>query len=104
MNNAIKIKLPNKLHFYSDSRHGWLAVKRKLLHDLGIANQITVFSYQRGDTVYLEEDCDATLFYKTLKSLGFTWDEIEVRIKESYKDHSPIRSFADYEYTELPIY
>jgi hypothetical protein len=56
--------------FYSDPAHAWLAVKRKELIELGLENPISSYSYQRGDTVYLEEDQDATLFINTLKSLG----------------------------------
>lgn len=37
---------------------------------MGIDQQITGYSYQRGDDVYLEEDCDAELFIKTKRSRG----------------------------------
>lgn len=48
--------------FYQDSGHGWLAVKVKLLEDLGLTNKITQFSYVNGKTVYLEEDLDVGTF------------------------------------------
>lgn len=48
--------------YYRDPGHGWVAVKRKLLSDLGILHKITSFSYQKGKTVYLEEDLDASTF------------------------------------------
>lgn len=48
--------------FYSDAGHGWLAVKRSELIDLGLIGKISHYSYQRGQTVYLEEDCDLQLF------------------------------------------
>ena len=48
--------------FYSDSGHGWLAVKRQELENLGLVNAISHYSYVKGKTVYLEEDRDATLF------------------------------------------
>lgn len=47
---------------YVDSGHGWIAVKRSLLSELGILDKITPYSYQNGGTVYLEEDCDAATF------------------------------------------
>lgn len=47
-----------KIKFYSDPGHGWGAVKRKVIDDLGIGNKISFYSYQKGSTVYLEEDCD----------------------------------------------
>lgn len=52
-------------NFYADRGHGWMAVKKQQLVELGIAAQITPYSYQRGDTAYLEEDCDLDLFFET---------------------------------------
>lgn len=51
-----------KFDFYSDPSHGWMKVKRQELADLGIESQISVYSYQKGDAVYLEEDSDAPKF------------------------------------------
>lgn len=48
--------------FHSDAGHGWLAVKRDLIYKLKIEHKITRFSYQKGSTVYLEEDMDMTTF------------------------------------------
>lgn len=48
--------------FHSDAAHGWLAVKRDLLYKLKIEHKISRFSYQKGSTVYLEEDMDMTTF------------------------------------------
>lgn len=47
---------------YSDPGHGWLKVKRSELVRLGILDRITSYSYQRGEFVYLEEDCDLSAF------------------------------------------
>ena len=52
------------LKFYSDPAHGWLAVKRELLYDLGIAAKVSFYSYEKGKTVYLEEDCDAGVWLR----------------------------------------
>jgi len=51
-----------KYDFYADPGHGWLKVKRQELIELGIEGEISAYSYQRGDYVYLEEDADAPLF------------------------------------------
>ena len=59
-----------KFNYHTDAGHGWIAVKRKLLDDLGLSNKITPFSYMKGQTVYLEEDQDAALFLNTLKDSG----------------------------------
>ena len=48
--------------FYSDSSHGWLAVKLQLLEDLGLVNSVSRHSYFKGSTVYLEEDGDLVVF------------------------------------------
>ena len=49
---------------YADPGHAWVAVKIKVLEDLNIADKITAFSYVKGQTAYLEEDCDLSLFVK----------------------------------------
>jgi hypothetical protein len=85
MANTIKVK------YYHDAGHGWVAVKRKLLAESGLENDISPFSYQKGQTVYLEEDCDAYKFEKVMKEKGYTF-EIEHRRTE----RSPIRSYAPY--------
>ncbi|CAH1905028.1 conserved hypothetical protein [Candidatus Nitrotoga sp. HW29] len=75
-------------HFYADPGHGWLAVKKHYLHSFGIASQITPYSYQRGDTAYLEEDCDLSVFLAALK---------EADIRTHHTDcRSRIRSYESY--------
>jgi hypothetical protein len=81
--NTITIK------FYSDDGHGWAAVKRKMLDELGIMDKITPYSYQKGATVYLEEDCDFSSFMDAIRATGIT-----VNIKEIIHDgRRPIRSY-----------
>lgn len=75
---------------YADPGHAWAAVKRKFLVELGILEKITPYSYQRGDTVYLEEDCDAATFVNAYREkFGSTplWDE------KHTDNYSPIRSY-----------
>lgn len=74
--------------FHSDPGHGWLAVKRTELQRLGILNKITSYSYQRGGTVYLEEDCDASTFMQAKKDAGEA-----VEFRESYQENTPIRYY-----------
>ena len=57
-----------KLHFYSDPGHGWVKVSKGLLFRLGILEDITPYSYQRGEYAYLEEDCDAGTLVEALKA------------------------------------
>jgi hypothetical protein len=78
--------------YYTDPSHGWVAVKRELLHTLNIADKVSYYSYQKGKTVYLEEDCDYSLLINALKEQG-----IELNIEERHtNNNSPIRSYERY--------
>lgn len=80
--------------FYSDPGHGWLAVKRAHLVSLGIIDQITGFSYQRGKTVYLEEDCDVGTFFAAFKQ---AYGHEPRTIEGSFTNNSsPIRSYEHF--------
>ena len=80
------------LTVYTDPGHGWVAIKRDILHMLGIANQVSPYSYQRGKTAYLEEDCDAALLVQAAKQAG-----VELAFNEKHTDRdSPIRSYDSY--------
>jgi len=93
-----KVQLPKKIIYHIDPGHGWLAVKRSLIEALGIAQDISSFSYQRGDTVYLEEDSDAGCFFEAMIAAGYSSDQLHERTEErSLPDrHSPIRSYDSY--------
>ena len=54
-------------NYYIDGGHGWVAVKRKLLKQLGVLKQVTEFSFQKGETVYLEEDHDTRIFWEAFE-------------------------------------
>jgi hypothetical protein len=56
-----------KFTYYTDPGHGWVKVSRKLLVKLEIEKKISRYSYSRGDSVYLEEDCDLGHLYDALK-------------------------------------
>jgi hypothetical protein len=77
--------------FHTDPGHGWLAVKRAELSRLGILNKITPYSYQKGGTVYLEEDCDAGTFLEAKKLAGE-----EVSFRESHQERTPIRHYPQF--------
>lgn len=83
-----------KFKFYSDPSHGWLAVKRQLLIDLKIINQISGYSYQKGKTVYLEEDGDCSTFIIAYKSKYNVKPDI---FEKSWTNkQSSIRSYDDF--------
>jgi hypothetical protein len=81
-----------KYKFYSDSMHGWLAVKTKELYDLKIEKEITAWSYQKGATTYLEEDYDAGVFLKAKEMKG---EPVETVTKYA-GDRAAIRSYSSY--------
>ena len=81
-----------KKYFHSDTGHGWLAVKRKECEALGIMDKISSFSYQKGATVYLEEDQDIVTYINAQKALGV---EVEVKDAKPVK-RSNIRGFSSF--------
>lgn len=83
-----------KFRFVSDPGHGWLAVKRSDLESLNVLDKITSYSYQKGKTVYLEEDCDASTFLRAYenkfgKRAGITFGK-------HYNSGAPIRSYTPF--------
>ena len=95
---TVNLPIP-KLHFYSDGGHGWLKVPIKLLYNLGIAGNITEYSYMLGNFAYLEEDQDVHTFataletrYGKFDSQTF-WDRIE---QHDSSRRSKIRDYPRY--------
>lgn len=84
-----------KFHF--DAGHGWLEVDKTDLDLLGIADKISSCSYAKGNTVYLEEDCDLTLFAKTLEAKfpKFKLDHNIIDVDNG--DSSVIRNLPSYD-------
>lgn len=78
-----------KIVYYTDSGHGWFAVKTALLYRLDIEDKISPYSYTRGKTAYLEEDCDAEVLFKALKANSIQY---KLEYKHTNK-RSPIRSY-----------
>ena len=76
--------------YYTDPGHGWFAVKRNELQRLGVLDKVSTYSYQRGQTVYLEEDCDAALFFAAYKAAH---GEPPAYVEKNTNGRSPIRSY-----------
>lgn len=81
-----------KIKVYTDPGHGWGAVKRRVLVDLNILQKITPYSYQKGATVYLEEDCDLSTLVAALKEKGYN----PVYIEKHTDNRHPIRSYSSF--------
>lgn len=91
----------NSLTMFADGGHAWLRVPLSVLNIMGIADKVSRYSYIRDNNVYLEEDCDLTLF---IDSLGITSDTIGKQmmecfwrvVPECYADNSPVRNYQHY--------
>ena len=90
---------PAHQHFkmYCDPGHGWLAVKRNFLKKLGILSKISGYSYQKGQTVYLEEDGDLSLFLEAIEKTEVPYT---IEYKHTNKT-SPIRSYESFTFWEV---
>lgn len=86
-----------KIIYHNDGGHGWYAVKRKKLESMGVLNNVSGFSYERGQTVYLEEDCDASLFFNALSEE----EKQKIKIVNSYQDRSPVRRYSRFTKRDL---
>ena len=74
----------NTFTMHTDPGHGWLEVPRGLLDTLGIAGDISAYSYINGTTAYLEEDCDFSLFVQAMREAG---QEFEIRGHHIDREH-----------------
>ena len=84
-----------KYKFHYDAGHGWLEVELNELKELGIEKEISQFSYQKDDKVYLEEDCDVTVFIKAKKINPNDFNSFIEEIDDG--DYSKIRNYESYE-------
>ena len=80
--------------FYSDPGHGWLKVSKTVLSEhLGARwrSVFSCFSYERGEFVYLEEDCDVFRFQKAMEAAG---QIIKIRQLPQSNKRSRIRAYS----------
>jgi hypothetical protein len=52
----------------ADAGHAWLEVSMDEINALNISDKISSYSYVKGETAYLEEDCDASIFLDALRA------------------------------------
>lgn len=81
-----------KITYFSDPSHGWYSVKKSVIDSLGVS--ISSCSYQKNDTVYLEEDSDASIVFKKMNELGIIYTI--VRSKTICNTRHKIRSYDSY--------
>jgi len=75
----------------NDPGHGWVSVPRTILHEMGIADQVSSYSYQKAGRVYLEEDCDQSLLEARAAELGIT-----INIIDTHHDNDYVRNMDYY--------
>ena len=79
----------SKFVFHSDPGHGWLQVPKELVKKLGFRKAISPYSYQDKEYLYLEEDCDASLFEKAYTERFGNCPEVVV---QHYNDDCFVRN------------
>ncbi len=86
-NEDRKIVLRTTPHtFHADPSHGWLQASYADLKVLGILGAISGCSYRSGDTVYLEEDLDASTYITALFTSHLNRSEEEQAAFEMWRD------------------
>ena len=59
--------VPNTFKHFTYPGHCRYMESIQMLRKMDLLDKISSFSYQKGDWVYLEEDCDATIFFDRYK-------------------------------------
>ena len=75
------------LTFHTDPGHGWLEVPKTLVSE-AIRAKISRYSYQDDNNFYLEEDCDAPLFLKSVD-----WIYTITTTEKHHPNEAPIRRY-----------
>jgi hypothetical protein len=80
--------LADRFKYISDPGHGWLQVNWTDLQALSLKpKSFSRYSYRRGNTFYLEEDCDAAVFVEAYKAQHGRMPELI----EEYQERTFIR-------------
>jgi hypothetical protein len=92
-------KQPLQLHVYSDPGHAWLKVRKSQANKASVymGEKISSFSYQRGEFVFLEEDCDLGIYVRYLEAIKRPYKFVEHHTDKSSK----IRGYQNYSFEEI---
>lgn len=95
LKSDVRYRMSKKTYvFHTDPGHGWLAVRKSELIALDVLERITPYSYMKGDTVYLEEDCDAATFMQAYQEKVGK----ELLYRSSYQEKTPIRYYENFSF------
>ena len=78
--------------FHTDPGHGWLQVPLRTIDSLGIADDISNYSYRDRTNAYLEEDCDAGVFIRAFEK-KHGW---KPQCVDKYSEESFVRSLPSF--------
>ena len=79
--------------YITDAGHGWLRVPMREISALGIAPQISQYSYIYGQYAYLEEDQDMTIF---LDAKGLKISDPSINCPEQVDGESAVRNYPSF--------
>lgn len=79
-----------KYTYHTDPGHGWIEVPIAELRRLDVADKISPYSYRKGATAYLEEDCDASAWADAKRAAGEPFELVTLHTND---DHA-IRNFS----------
>jgi len=82
-----------EIKFYADPAHGWGEVPMSMIKELCIEDQISHYSYMKGDMAYLEEDCDLSVFLRALESRGMGYPKF---VEIHTNNDSPVRRYQSF--------
>jgi len=77
--------------FFADPGHAWLRVPKKEV--MPIKDKISSYSYMNGKYVYLEEDCDASVFL--IHKFG-SFEKAKSFVTEKYTEKTAIRDYNNF--------
>ena len=79
--------------YIQDAGHGWVRVPKAEIAKAGVADQISVHSFQKGNNVFLEQDSDMEVFVAARTKQG-----LETKFAEYVNQSRPsrIRNYEAY--------
>lgn len=79
--------------YIQDPGHGWVRVPKTELAKAGCEADISRHSFQKGNNVFLEQDCDLQIFVDARRSQGL---ETKLRPYVNKSRTSRIRNYTSY--------
>ena len=91
--------MKKQFDYIQDAGHGWVKVPLALIRELGIAENITRYSYYNKGQVYLEEDNDTCTFMNAYHA-AFGFDP-KLRDRVARERRSRVRGYLPYDFLQV---